>query len=115
MCINYEPSLRRFLRSATAWAQKPCTEGVTLSFRFRSCVLAITYKLMKAFYLPSQIMIDVLKTQYGSRITLLMEALAEAVHKLVNYAFFCESFCAFSPSRDRSSCVLNFLPLDDCL
>ena len=30
-------------------------------------------------------MTDVMKTQYGSRITLLMEVLVEAVHKLVNY------------------------------
>ena len=60
-------------------------------------------------------MIDVMKTQYGSRITLLMEALAEAVHKLVNYALLCESFCALSPSRNRSSCVLNFLPFNNCL
>ena len=47
-------------------------------------------------------MTDVMKTQYGSRITLLMEVLVEAVHKLVNYAILCESFCALSPSRDTS-------------
>ena len=63
-------------------------------------------------------MIDVMKIQHGSRITLLMEALAEAVHKLVhvNCAFLCESFYALSSSRDRSSCVSkNFLPFDNCL
>ena len=48
-----------------------------------------------------------MKTLYASRITLLMDVLVEAVHKLVNYAFLCESFCALSPSRDRSGCVLN--------
>ena len=87
--------------SGTAWAQKLCTEGVTFSGRFKSCVLDVTKnKLRQAFYLPSQIMRDVMKTQYGSRITLLMEVFVEAVHKLVNYAFLCESFCALSPSRD---------------
>ena len=45
-------------------------------------------------------MTDVMKTQYGSRITLLKEVLVEAVHKLVTYAFLCESFCPHSPSRD---------------
>ena len=38
ICINYEPSLRSVLRCATAWAQKPCTEGVTFSGRLRPCV-----------------------------------------------------------------------------
>ena len=51
-------------------------------------------------------MTDVMKTLYGSRITLLMEVFV--VHKLVNYAFLFESFCALFPSRDRSSCVLQF-------
>ena len=54
-------------------------------------------------------MTDVTKTQHGSKITLFMEVPVEAVHKPVNYAFLCESFCALSPLRDRSSCVLNFL------
>ena len=39
-------------------------------------------------------MTDGMKTQYGSRITLIMEVLVEVVHKLVNYAFLCETFCA---------------------
>ena len=39
-------------------------------------------------------MTDGMKIQYGSRITLLMEVLVETVHKLVNYAFLCETFCA---------------------
>ena len=51
-----------------------------------------------------------MKTLYASRITLLMDVLVEAVHKLVNYAFLCERFCALSPSRDRSSRILNLLP-----
>ena len=34
-------------------------------------------------------MTDGMEIQYGSRITLLMEVLVEAVHKLVNYASFC--------------------------
>ena len=46
LSINYEPSLGSVLRSATTWAQKPCPEGVTFSGRSRSCVLAVTYKLM---------------------------------------------------------------------
>ena len=45
-------------------------------------------------------MTDIMKTQYGSRITLLTEILVEAAHKLVNYAFLCERFCALSPSWD---------------
>ena len=60
-------------------------------------------------------MTDVMKTLYGSKITLLMEVFVEAVHKLVNYAFLFESFFALFPSRDRSSCVLNFLPFYECL
>ena len=44
-----------------------------------------------------------MKTQYGSRITLLMAVLVETVHKLVNCAFLCERFCALSPSRDTAS------------
>ena len=39
-------------------------------------------------------MTDGMKIQYGSRITLLMEVLVEAVNKLVNYASLCETFCA---------------------
>ena len=39
-------------------------------------------------------MTDGMKVQYGSRITLLMEVLVEAVHKLVNFAFLCEPSCA---------------------
>ena len=35
---------------------------------------------------------------------LLMEVLVEAVHKLVNYAFLCETFCPFC-TRDRFSCA----------
>ena len=57
-------------------------------------------------------MTDMMKTQYGSRITLLMEVLVEGVYKRGNYTLLCESFCALSSSRDRSSCVLNFLPFD---
>ena len=33
-----------------------------------------------------------------------MEVLVEAVHKLVNYAFLCETFCPFC-TRDRFSCA----------
>ena len=39
---NYEPSLRSVFKSATAWAQNPCTEVVTFSGGFRPCVLAVT-------------------------------------------------------------------------
>ena len=41
-------------------------------------------------------MTDVMKTLYGSRITLLMEVFVEAVHKLVNYVFLFESSVHFS-------------------
>ena len=60
-------------------------------------------------------MTDVMKTLYSSRNTLLMEVFVEAVHKLVNYAFLCERFCALFLSRDRSSCAFDFLPFYECL